>query len=250
MTTLRGFLRLTWVEMLLFLREWQAVFFSFVFLPMLLFLFGAIFRTHPGVELGGFAQGDLLLPIPMAIGIASNAIYTVSGPLAVYRERGILKRFWATPLRPYAVLLAQGAVVYAMTMLAALLLIGIAKFSFGLSAAVNPWAMWGAFTLGSAALISLGFLLGSLFPTARSTYAINSTIFFGMIFLSGTAIPLELLPPAVKGVAQFIPLTYVLDLLKHAWLGQGSWPLSQDLAVLGGLAVGATALAAALFRWD
>lgn len=247
---MRGFLYLTWVEMLLFLREWQAVFFSFVFLPMLLFLFGAIFRTHPDVELGGFQQGDLLLPIPLAIGIASNAIYTLSGPLAVYRERGILRRFRATPLRPYAVLLAQGIVVYTMTMLAALLLIGIAKFSFGLRAAVNPWAMWGALTLGSTALLSLGFLLGSLFPTARMTYAVNSTLFFGMIFLSGTAIPLEVLPPFMKGVAQFVPLTYVLDLLKHAWLGQGLWPLSQDLAVLSGLAVGGTALAAALFRWE
>lgn len=247
---MKSFWQLTWMEALLFLREWQAVFFTFVFLPMLLFIFGAIFRTHPDAELGGFQPGDLLVPIPIAIGIASNAIYTISGPLATYRERGILRRFRVSPLRPYAVLAAQALVVYAMTMLAALLLIGLAKASFGLRASANAFAVWGAFTLGTLSTFSLGVLLGSLFQTARTTYAVNSIVFFSMIFLSGTAIPFDLMPPLMKQLSQFVPLTYVLDLLKHAWLGQGLWPLGQDVAVLAGMAVVFTFLAARVFRWE
>ncbi len=247
---MRGFSQLVWIEALLFLREWQAVFLTFVFLPMLLFIFGAIFRSEPGVTLGGFAPGDLLVPIPIAIGIASNAIYTLSGPLAVYRERGILRRFRVTPLRSWAVLVAQALVVYAMTLLAALLLIALAKVFFGLRAFANPFSLWGAFTLGTLSLFSLGFLLGSAFPTARSTYAVSTSVFFTMLLFGGTLVPLDVMPPFMRHVAQLIPLSYVLDLLKHAWLGQGHWPWTYDVGVLLALAAVFTLLAARMFRWE
>ncbi len=248
--SLRGFSRLVWVEALLFLREWQAVFLTFVFLPLLLFLFGAIFRREPDVSLGGFAPGDLLVPIPIAIGLASNAIYTLSGPLAVARERGILRRFRVTPLRPWAVLAAQALVVYLMTLLAALLLLALAKLFLGLRAFANPLSLWGAFTLGALSLFSLGFLLGSAFPTARLTYAVSTSVFFTMLLFSGVIIPLDVMPPFMQHIARLMPLSYTLDLLKHAWLGRGHWPWPHDVAVLLASTAAFTLLAARAFRWD
>ncbi len=246
---MRGFLHLTWVETKLFLREWQAVFFSFVLLPMLLFLFKAIFRHDPSVVFGNVATVEQMVPGFIAIGIASNAIYIIGGVLASYRERGILRRFRVTPLRPGAVLASQLVVVYGMTMLSALILMGIAR-PFGLKLLGDPLSMLGAFTLGALSFFSFGFLIGSLFKTARITYSVNTTLFFSMIFLSGAAIPLELLTPFMQNIARLIPLTYVVNLLRDAWLGRGlaaSWP---NIAVLGTFFVVCAFISSRAFRWE
>lgn len=247
---LRGFLNLTWIETKLYLREWQAVFFTFVFLPMLLFIFGAIFRNDPEAVFEGFGSVDLLVPGFIAIGIASNAIYTIGGVLASYRERGILRRLRATPLRPAIILVSQVLVAYTMTLLSGLILMVLARLFFGLRVTGNPGYMLGAFTLGSISFFSFGFFLGGLFQTARATYAVNSTVFFSMIFLSGAAIPLELLTPFMQHIARFIPLTYVVELLRDAWLGKSVRESATAIGVLVGLFVACTLLSAKAFRWE
>jgi ABC-2 type transport system permease protein len=246
---MRGFLHLTWIEIKLFIREWQAVFFTFILLPMLLFLFKAIFRNDPSIVFGNVATVDQMVPGFIAIGIASNAIYIIGGVLSSYRERGILRRFRATPLRPGAVLASQVLVVYAMTMVSALLLMIIAR-PFGLKLAGDPFSMLGAFTLGALSFFSFGFLLGSLFKTARITYSVSATVFFSMIFLSGAAIPLELLTPSLQQISQLIPLTYVVNLLKDAWLGRGLWVSWPNIAVLAGFFIMCALISARTFQWE
>ncbi|MBI1729502.1 ABC transporter permease [Candidatus Acetothermia bacterium] len=246
---MKGFLQLTWMEVKLFIREWQAVFFTFIFLPMLLFLFGLVSKNDPSMDLKGFGSVDIMLPGFIAIGIAANAFFTIGGVLASYRERGILRRFQVTPLRPLGVLAAQVLVAYAMTLLSGIILMLLGKVSFGLRIAGDPLTMLVAFTIGSLSFFSFGFLLGGLFKTARVSYSVNTTIFFPMIFLSGAALPVAM-PSFMEGASKFIPLTYVVNLLKDAWLGRGlevSWPNILFLVIFCGICV---VLSAKAFRWD
>jgi len=248
---MRGFLHLTWIEAKLFLREWQTVFFTFLFMPMLLFLFGSIYRNDPSSMFGGFGSVDYwMVPGYIAIGIASNAFFTIGGLMANYRERGILRRFRVTPLRPGGVLIAQVLVAYGMTLLSALLLMALARIFFGLRVAGDPLSMWAGFTLAALSIFSLGFMIGSLFGTARASYAVNMTVFFPMMFLSGAAIPLEIMPPFMQNLARLIPLTYVVNLLRDVWLGYGfrqSWP---NIAFLIALFVVSAFVSAKSFRWE
>jgi len=248
---MRGFLRLIWIEAKLFLREWQAVFFTFLFLPMLLFLFGSIYRNDPTSMFGGFGSVDYwMVPGYIAIGIASNAFFTIGGLMANYRERGILRRFRVTPLRPAGVLIAQVVVAYGMTLLSAIILMVLARLFFGLRVAGDPLSMWAGFTLGALSFFSLGFMIGSLFKTARVSYAVNMTVFFPMMFLSGAAIPLEIMPSFMQNLAKLIPLTYVVNLLRDVWLGHGfrrSWP---NLIVLSGILIFSVAVSTRTFRWE
>ena len=71
-----------------------------------------------------------------------------------------------------------------------------------------------------------------------------------MVFISGATWPLEFLPQAVQNVARFIPLTYVVALLKGLWFGESWGEHLTDVAVLGAtLAVGVI-VAARTFRWE
>jgi ABC-2 type transport system permease protein len=242
-----GFLELTWMETKLFIREWQAVFFTFIFLPMLMFLFGLIYNNEPDA-ITGFGSVDVMLPGYVSIGIAANALFTIGGVLAAYREKGILRRFRVTPLSPVGVLAAQVIVAYVMALFSAIVMMTLAKFAFGLRVEGDLLVMLMAFTIGAVCFFSFGFLLAGLFRTARVSYSIMTSIFFPLIFLSGAAIPMELMPPVMHTISKFIPLTYVVDLMKDAWLGR-TIDLLNIVVLLVILAVCAT-LSMRTFKWD
>jgi len=253
---MRGLLELTWMEFKLFIREWQAVFFTFIFLPMLLILFGSIYRNDPSAMFGGAGSVDVMTPGYIAMGIAANAFFTIGGVLTSYRERGILRRFKTTPLSPIAVLGAQIIVAYVMTMLSALLLISLAALFFGIRIPGNPLEIFVAFTIGAISFFSIGFVLGGIFKTARVSYSAGTTLYFPMIFASGAAIPIQIMPDFIKAISHFIPLTYVVNLIKDAWLGTefeaggGLAASGVNIAVLAGIFVVCSLLSARIFRWD
>ena len=252
---IRGFCYLTWIETKLFAREWMAIFFTFVFWPMMLLMIGAIAQNDPSLVEGRFGLIDLLVPAFIGIGIMNNGLFTIGGLLASYRERGILRRFEATPLRPAIVLAALVLVAYAMTLVSTALIIGISKLFFNLRLSGQLTELWLAFTLGALALFSLGFLVGSLFQTSRVTYAVSSTLFFSMIPfaiipLGGTLFDPDLVPPVMQAIAHVVPLSYVVELIHDVWVGQQLTANWLSAGILIGMFGVFTALSARMFRWE
>ena len=252
---IRGFAYLTWIEAKLFIREWQAIFFTFIFWPMLLFIVGAIAQNDPSLVEGRFGLVDLLVPAFIGIGILNNGLFTIGGLLASYRERGILRRFEATPLRPAVVLAALVFVAYLMTLVSTGMILGVSKLFFNLRLAGQMTELFLAFTVGALGLFAFGFLVGSLFQTSRVTYAVCSTLFFSMIPfaiipLGGTLFNPDLIPPFMQTIAHIVPLTYVVELIHDVFVGHqllASWP---DLLILIALFGLFTVLSARLFRWE
>jgi ABC-2 type transport system permease protein len=75
-------------------------------------------------------------------------------------------------------------------------------------------------------------------------------IFYPMMFLSGSAIPLETMPEGVRNVSRFIPLTHVVTLLKGLWFGGGWGEYLTEVGILIGLLVIGMAVSARTFRWE
>jgi ABC-2 type transport system permease protein len=96
----------------------------------------------------------------------------------------------------------------------------------------------------------LGFVLGSILPTARTAQAVAMALFYPMMFLSGAAMPKEILPMTIKRVAGFLPLTHVVDLLRGLWLGEPWSRHLTEVAVLAGLFVICVAVSLKTFRWE
>jgi ABC-2 type transport system permease protein len=58
------------------------------------------------------------------------------------------------------------------------------------------------------------------------------------------------MPESIQRISTFLPLTYVVRLLKAAWFGE---PLREhwlEVAILAGILIVCGGLAARLFRWD
>ena len=79
--------------------------------------------------------------------------------------------------------------------------------------------MVGGFILGSLSFFGIGFILAGIMPTARTAQVVAMVLLYPMLIFSGAAWPRELMPAAVQKVSTFLPLTYVVNLLRGLWTG-------------------------------
>ena len=248
---LRGLWTLTWLEIKIFVREPLGVLGS-VGIPVLLFVvMGRLLGQRPR---GGAANAPRFvtvdLPIFVAILIAVGAVMSLVAIIAIYREGGILKRLRATPLRPHTILAAHVAVKLLLTLvtLAAMVLAG--RRYYPVSSDVPLASFAAAVLFCTMSIVSLGFLIASLVPTARFAQPIGTLVMYPMLALSGLLAPVESLPPLLQAVARMLPLTYAVSLLRGIWHGEGWLAHAGDAGVLVVMFIVFTVLAARVFRWE
>jgi ABC-2 type transport system permease protein len=248
---MKGIVKLTLMELKLFLREPIAVLFTFALYPLMLFMFGAIWGNEPSERFGGeLGMIDASLPQLGAILIASTGLMGIPINLATYREKRIFRRLRATPLRPWAIIFAHHFVNFSVTLLSAFLFVATAKLVYNLRFLGDAVDVFLAFILGCAAFFTVGFLVGGLAPTAKAAQAVGMVLFFPNLFLSGATLPKEMFPQAVKNFSRLIPLSYVVDLLRGLWAGNAWGEHLLEVAVLIGMLVIGVAVSAKTFRWE
>jgi len=247
---MKSLMRMTWMEAKLFLREPVGAFFTLVFPLMFLFLFGSIYGNKPVPEFGGQGTIDISIPSYTAMIIATSGLMSITITLAAYREKGVLRRLRTTPVSPLVVLGAQVIVVFAMTSLGMLLLIVAGRLVYHIKFEGNAFSVLMGFVLGSLSFFGLGFILAGLIPTARTAQIVGMVLLYPMLFLSGAGFPRELLPEAIKKVSTFLPLTYVVNLLRGLWVGESWGQHATDAIVLGAILAAGVLISVKTFRWE
>lgn len=248
---LRGLWRLTWLEIKIFVREPLGVI-GTVGIPVALFVvLGRV--LGPDVRAGspavpGFVSIDL--PIFASLLIASSAVLSLVAIMAIYREGGILKRLRATPLRPHTILIAHVLVklLFTAATLAAMVLAG--RRYYPVSGDVPLVSFTLALLFSTVSILSLGFLIASVVPTARFAQPIGTLILYPMLGLSGLFVPVDAMPPMLQAIARALPLTYAVSLLRGIWRGDGWSGHVSDVAVLTVMFLVCTAVSARVFRWE
>lgn len=247
---MRGLPQLIWTQAKLYLREPIGTFFTIFYAPLMLILFGSIYGNTPTPMFGGRGTIDVSVPAYIALVIVTVGLIGIPINTATERERGILRRYRATPLHPLVYLFSNVVTYLAMTLLGVLLLIGVGRLGWNLRFEGNVLSVLGGFVLGALSVFSFGFLVASLAPTARIAQAVGMVLAFPMMFISGAAIPWEILPGGVRRVGEFIPLTHAVKVLRKLWTG-GSWgEVWVSAVVLAGVLVVCAALSARFFRWE
>ena len=247
---MKSLLKMTWMEAKLFLREPVSAFFTLVFPLMYLLLFGAISGNEPTPQYGGQRTIDAAIPSLTAVIISMTGLMSTTITMATYREKGILRRLRTTPVSPLIVLAAQVVVVFAMTCLGMLLLIAAGMLVYHVRFEGNAFSVLGGFVLSSLSFFGIGFILAGSMPTVRSAWVIAMVLLYPMLFLSGAFFSVELLPAAVQKVSAFMPLTYVVNLLRGLWTGQPWGDHLLDVGVLAALLVVGVLVSVKTFRWE
>lgn len=246
---MKALLKLSWVDLKLYLRNWIASFFTLAFPLLMLFLFGAMYGNTPSAIFGGYGSMDVTVPGYIAsIIIGTTGLMALPMELVSRRQMGVLRRFRVSPLSPLAVLGSQLLVNLLMTVIGAGLLVlgGVLVYNIRLPQNLLPVLL--GFLLGCVSMFAFGFIIAALLRTINAARAVTLALFYPMMFLSGGTLPTQMLPKAVQDAAVFMPITHVVNLLKDLWFNQ-TWNLTAVI-VLVCVAVVCALLAARLFRWE
>ena len=93
---MRTLLKLTWVELKLFVREPITMVFTFALPLIFLFVLGGVFKTTPDPSVyRGVGPTDYYTPAYIALVIGSIAVVGLPVHFTAYRERGVLRRLRA-----------------------------------------------------------------------------------------------------------------------------------------------------------
>jgi ABC-2 type transport system permease protein len=248
---LRGLWKLTWLEIKIFLREPLGAFGS-ILIPVLIFLVvGRVMAS--GRSPSSLAESNFIqtgLPVLASVLIAVNAVLSLVTIISIYREGGILKRLRATPLRPQTILSAHVIVKLLLTAatLALLVLAGKRYYPVGVHAPLFSFTI--ALLISTWSILSIGFLIASIVPTARFAQPIGGFIMYPMLGICGLFVPVALMPPILRSVAKAVPLTYAVSLMEGIWKGEAWAAHLGDVAALVLVFVVCTALSAKVFRWE
>jgi ABC-2 type transport system permease protein len=247
----RGLWRLTWLEIKIFAREPLGLVGSTA-IPVLVFIFASRFASggspkRPAPTLDFL---NVALPVFASVLVSLSAVMSLITIIAIYREGGILKRLRATPLRPATILTAHVLVKLLFTAVTLLLLLaagrrfyppdsGIPLISFAIALVISTWS-----------ILSMGFLIASLAPTARFAQPLGATILYPMLGVSGLFAPIAVLPGVLQVFARAHPITYAVSLLQGIWVGEGWWLHRGDLVGLVAAFLVCVGLSSRLFRWE
>ena len=239
---MKTILRLMWIYVLLIVRLPVSLLFN-VIIPLVFFLFYAVLVA----KASGPAVGGLLVRM-VTLGALSNGLFGLSISLVVLRERDILRRYHLSPISAFHLVVSRLLANYVLFIAVTIVELVLAKvlLNFDLGPTFFPLLM--VFSLGYLSVAGIGFLIASIVNNVNDAQVYNQLTFFALLFLSGIAIPLSVMPVLLQRFAAFIPpaLTIVAanEVVKSAPL---PWPEMLCLAVISLVTLGVSTV---MFRWE
>ena len=191
-----------------------------------------------------------LVPSILGMSIMQLGIFSAI-PLVGDRQKLILKRLSATPLRRWQLIGSNIIMRLLLGLAQTSIIVGIGALVFNVKITGNLFAVAGLSMLGAVAFISLGYVVASFAKTEESANGMVSAIQFPLMFLSGTFFPIDVMPSALQGVARFLPLTYLSDAMRQVMVNGAAYaPLAVCVAVLAGWSVVCFGISARFFKWQ
>jgi ABC-2 type transport system permease protein len=190
--------------------------------------------------------------VPSMLGLSVMQVGIFAAiPLVADREKLILKRLAATPLRRWQLVGSNVLMRLLIALIQAVIIIGVGIVFFDVAIS-GPFPLSAVFiVLGAVSFLALGYVVASFASTEDAANGMTSVIQFPMMFLSGTFFPIDEMPDALQAVARVIPLTYLSDALRQVMVGGAAFaPLWVCAAVLAGWLVVCFTIAARKFRWQ
>ena len=249
---LRGLWQLTWLETKIFLREPLGAFGTIV-VPVLAFvLLGRVTAgktVGPSSALSGLVSAGGI-PTLVSMLITISAVLSLVTIIAIYREGGILKRLRATPIRPWTILSAHVLVKLLLTALTMFAMVMAGRRYFAVGPEVPLVSFTIALLISTLSILSVGFIIASIVPTARFAQPVGALIFYPMIGLSGLFVPIASFPPGLRAVANVLPLGHSASLMQGIWTGDPWSAHVGDVAALTMVFVVCIAVSSRVFRWE
>ncbi|MGN7800567.1 ABC transporter permease [Leifsonia sp. 22587] len=252
-------------ETMMYFRQGDTIFFTFLFPVVMLGIFSVAFQGLGNVGAapdgsGGITRAAYYLPGMIAAGILLSGVQNLAVDIAGERSDGTLKRLGGTPLPVFSYFLGKMGQVVATSVLQIGLLLVVARLAFDVALPTEPelWLRFAwIYALSIITSAVLGIALSAVPRTGRSATAVVIPIVLILQFISGVYIPFNVLPDWLQNVASVFPLKWIAQGLRSVFLPSdfvaqepnGSWELGWVAVVLLVWLVGGLIACRITFRW-
>ncbi len=158
---------------------------------------------------------DFLLPGLIALSVMQMAIFSVAFVFVTFKEKGILKRLIATPMRPATFVVSNVVTRLIVTLIQTATFILIGVFAFHVQIIGSYWLLFLISLFGSIMFLGLGFTISGIATTVESVPVFANLVAFPMLFLGGTFFPIESFPNWLQHIAKYLPLTFFSDAMRQ-----------------------------------
>lgn len=239
---MKRFLILTKSIFLMQLRNGFVLFWNFAFPVLLMVIYGVVMGQYM----------DYMTPGVVVLNALSFGLVGSSNMMLEMREKSVLRRLQASPL-PAGQLIGSYLLVN--------LLIGILQSTLIIIAGVLLYKVpisglslalaYPMILAGLMAFIALGGIISGVAAKAGTATAVGMTIYSSLMFISDMVFPLDMLPEWLRNVVAYLPAYPVVQLVRSALLEATLDPKwLTHLLLLAVYGIGATFIAAKLFRWE
>jgi len=193
---------------------------------------------------------DFLIPGLLGMNLMNSGMWGIGFALVDMRQRKLLKRFVATPMRrgDFLLALASSRLILMIIEVGLLLVFGVLFFHMRVLGSVAAIALIGG--LGSLTFGGVGLLTASRAQKIESVSGLINVVMMPMWIFSGVFFSYERFPAVIHPLIKALPLTALNDALRASIL-EGTpilhqWPRLLIMVLWGGISF---ALALKWFRW-
>ena len=212
---------------------------------MWLLLVGSGYNAIARLE-GGLPYQAFVFPGIVVMAALFGAMLTAIG--TVYdREFGMLRLMLASPAGVPAVLTGRAIAAALVGVLQGGIVLAVR--AAGAAGVAGERRRRGPARWCSRPAVSamLGLLVAARLRSVENFAGVINVVLFPLLFVSGALYPTAGMPPALRLLARVNPVTYQVDLMRHAFGQPAEFAAGTDVLVLAGVAVVAFGLTALLF---
>lgn len=197
---------------------------------------------------------DFILPGQLGFSLLSSGVFGTAFVFLSLRLTLVIKRFFATPVKHYSIVLGEAIARLAFSLLGSLFIILVGHYMFGFTLIHGVTTVLNMLVLSAIGLIifmGFGFTVSGIAKNESSVPPLSNIITLPQFLLSGTFFSITAFPNWLQYISKVLPLTHLNDAMrKVAFEGAGLGDVTHQLLILFAWFIGIYAVAVKTFKWE
>ncbi|BBY28988.1 ABC transporter permease [Mycolicibacterium sediminis] len=246
-------------ELKMFYRRPEQLVLTFSMPAIICILLGSIFSAKlPNTDT---STGAVIAASMLAYGVLSTSFINLGISVAADRDTGALRRLRGTPATATSYFVGKIALVAIASLAEAIILLLVGVFVFKLqlpSDLLGWWTLTWVFVLGITSCSLLGIFISNFASNAVSAAVMTNGPAVGLQFVSGTYVPLMVLPAWMLAIGSVFPVKWMAQGFRSVLLPPemvifepaGTWEHGRIFLVLATWSVVGLFCCLRVFRWS
>ncbi|MFD2145207.1 ABC transporter permease [Mucilaginibacter antarcticus] len=179
---------------------------------------------------------DFILPGQLGFSLLSTGVFGTAFVFLSLRITMVLKRFFATPVKRFSIVLGEAIARISFALIGALFIILVGHYAFGFTLVhgfTTVLSMMLLSFIGVVVFMGFGFVVSGIAKNESTVPPIANMITLPQFLLSGTFFSINVFPAWLQPISRALPLTYLNDALrKVAFEGASLVDVSHQILIM------------------